>query len=1812
MAPTSYITSTTASSPNSRGVLYPSPHRSTLEEGTPRSLTVGSQVVSQGCVCLPWRRRDWARRVSSGRSQSPSDIGVVEVCAADVRQTSRSGETKSEYGKSSLWKPTPIRNNRPSSKADRLARQVVDKRDILEEQALDSFQRYRAHQARKVFVQFGKGVENDAKAHAYLALIARRKDVYTTKEQLNRKEVHMGRPMLVPEACSGRFLAVMSKVNEDRVLKGLAVLPVRNFAWNDLFSPRHDLRAAGVGMAERMGATREDGFKFVFTLDELQILVPAFYAAIARSGVGRVTSILLQNLQYENSRDEDGAIEMARRIRHTLRRFVSKRGGKKVTWSRDLLDGVHQVLNRYGRHARRSDRERKAARDFKVSERMLEEQSLLCTTGRIDLSSTYFECEEDVDDQDEAIEMSRHTVYLQEQGLFSKVSMTHEIGEDTKVLLDGLRSQVQGLMDKGISMHHSICANSAEVNAWPIDMIHRFILLATQILQASSWSDVVVDVLAFMSHYVSVGPVWEWVREGALWLAQFLYSHIATSQPTHELEEQALVEITSALNPDSFGATIRKWGQVAAGINQLQRLFEPVVSRILNAFYEFVGMQSPNILADTHPDVCAWIDELADLAARGGVSVLASDPVVASNHSGILGRGMALTRSFYSSKPSKEAIAVFQHSLRFAKELDSAAVGAVKNRRQVPVCIYMYGAPGVGKSTILNLLVDAICQRQNISGSSLQIYRPPAQSDYWEGYNQQAFVWLDDVFQSTSVEDNRRTAMTIIDAVGNLPFPLNMAEAGSKGKFFFNSKYICVTSNVSPSVPSNSIGIVSSAAFARRLHITTEIVPEPTFCDGKGRLDPGKVQTALGVPIHVDAIRFRVNGVVMKFAEFVDLVLAREVEHANEFRALTSNAALGEEFAMDADTVKAISEVDGLDTPDTFAEGDGYRIKMHRMVKRWKSQLNYYMSPVFKEHRRMIVSLGGLALGIGALVWTVSSRKRSEIEREALFPSGDVRTAQYARRRVIKEGLFPSGDPRTAQYARKRTLKVPAHGAEYECLVRELQEEGSDDPNALDLLRGRLSAQVYRFTTVNGEQGSTAHMCFLTDRIANVPFHMKQKIDSSTHLVVIGREYREIPRDSFTIMAESREHDLLLLRLADPFPGCRNIIHQFVHEKDVDSINSTACLLTRLLPNSSSECPLMVMFMRDVSAQCISDPMKDGQQPLLQRGFAYKSAQTALGDCGAPLVAMNRFIQSKLLGFHYAGYKGQSGGFASIVTQQLLSRLCGAQPADVDHVLEHQAQDDAVSVCEMARGFDVVGLVPSNMAPYAVTKTTIRKSPLFTQLSRDWAPARTAPALLERSASCDPMGLAQMKYIAPPIFYTIPISTMNLLKNYLVRHYGSRIRTGRKLRVLGIQDALNGLADVENMRRINMDTSSGWPWNKWAPGKKRAWIEEDDMTLKIKSERLEMAVVERVSAARRGIPTPTVWVDTLKDERRPLAKVAAGKTRLFMTGPVDYTIAFRMFFLDMQAAIMEKHLEVECAVGINPHSLEWTTIWDRLNEIAGDNYIAGDFSSYDGSIPAQFIMATADVTNALYADSVENQSARLVLMREVCNATHLCGRIMYKVYRGNPSGNPFTTIMNSFVNTMLLQYAWLRCGWDLSEYDTHVRAVNYGDDNLLKVSSLASVDHPGAGREKFSMRNIARYLQEIGVTYTAASKDGHEFDFISGSEVSFLKRRFVRDLESSRMLAPLDTTSRDEMLYWYRERPDGDVFYQLEQQIDSHLTECAHYGRQFYDVRRTYLMEWLLANKDMEFANQHMPSSLAGKILKTYDYVRESEFGFGH
>ena len=81
---------------------------------------------------------------------------------------------------------------------------------------------------------------------------------------------------------------------------------------------------------------------------------------------------------------------------------------------------------------------------------------------------------------------------------------------------------------------------------------------------------------------------------------------------------------------------------------------------------------------------------------------------------------------------------------------------------------------------------------------------------------------------------------------------------------------------------------------------------------------------------------------------------------------------------------------------------------------------------------------------------------------------------------------------------------------------------------------------------------------------------------------------------------------------------------------------------------------------------------------------------------------------------------------------------------------------------------------------------------------------------------------------------------------------------------------------------------------------------------------------------RRGIVQEYVFMDTLKDETRPLPKVMEKKTRVFAAAPMDFIIVFRMYFLDFLVFMMRNRIENESAVGIQTQSREWTQLYRRL------------------------------------------------------------------------------------------------------------------------------------------------------------------------------------------------------------------------------------------------------------------------------------------
>lgn len=146
----------------------------------------------------------------------------------------------------------------------------------------------------------------------------------------------------------------------------------------------------------------------------------------------------------------------------------------------------------------------------------------------------------------------------------------------------------------------------------------------------------------------------------------------------------------------------------------------------------------------------------------------------------------------------------------------SSSVASRNNTRFEPHMAAFVGDPGIGK-TVLSMQI--VCSVLILSGlvkdakSLLDLAKQVWQkgnSDFWNGYcNQLAFI-LDDMFQAKAdTQSIENDYMTIVRAVSSWAFPLNMADLESKGRIYFNSKFIYATTNLK-SIKAEAIKVVNS------------------------------------------------------------------------------------------------------------------------------------------------------------------------------------------------------------------------------------------------------------------------------------------------------------------------------------------------------------------------------------------------------------------------------------------------------------------------------------------------------------------------------------------------------------------------------------------------------------------------------------------------------------------------------------------------------------------------------------------------------------------------------------------------------------------------------------------------------------------------------------------------------------------------------------------------------------------------------------------------------------------------------------------
>jgi hypothetical protein len=555
-------------------------------------------------------------------------------------------------------------------------------------------------------------------------------------------------------------------------------------------------------------------------------------------------------------------------------------------------------------------------------------------------------------------------------------------------------------------------------------------------------------------------------------------------------------------------------------------------------------------------------------------------------------------------------------------------------------------------------------------------------------------------------------------------------------------------------------------------------------------------------------------------------------------------------------------------------------------------------------------------------------------------------------------------------------------------------------------------------------------------------------------------------------------------------------------------------------------------------------------QYILRQGLEY-TMPTMNGDCGAPLIINETQVIRKIAGIHVAG-AATGKAYAESITQKDLTRAFDKIEVsmqiqlDLDSSLDLSKTEPQIpaGVEFGPEDLQFCNLPALKMIPvgrldqplFEPGKTDIRPSLVHGQISE----IKTKPAYLRnvlvdgKLINMKHRNLMKCAMDTPYISKDLIDEAYQLTKSVWLKGMRNELR-----RVLTYEEAVCGSPISEYTSSINRSSSPGYPWIKdrvKGTKGKQGWFGADGEF--ILNEDVEAAVQRRINAAREGKRMPVMWVDTLKDERRPIEKVNQLKTRVFSNGPMDFSIAFRMYYLGFIAHLMENRINNEVSIGTNVYSQDWSKTVRKLTRM-GNKVIAGDFSTFDGSLNVCIMERFAHLANEFYDDGPVNALIRHVLLLDVYNSVHVCEDSVYMMTHSQPSGNPATTPLNCFTNSMGLRITFAICAAEaaakrqlkqllMKDFDKHVSIVSYGDDNVINFSDEVS--------EWFNMETIAQAFATIGFTYTDELKgaSGEVPKWRSITDVQYLKRKFRYDQQRKVWEAPLCMDTILEMPNWCR------------------------------------------------------------------------------
>lgn len=585
------------------------------------------------------------------------------------------------------------------------------------------------------------------------------------------------------------------------------------------------------------------------------------------------------------------------------------------------------------------------------------------------------------------------------------------------------------------------------------------------------------------------------------------------------------------------------------------------------------------------------------------------------------------------------------------------------------------------------------------------------------------------------------------------------------------------------------------------------------------------------------------------------------------------------------------------------------------------------------------------------------------------------------------------------------------------------------------------------------------------------------------------------------------------------------------------------------------------------------------------------------GFCGAPLVKTGAITHGSIFGMHVAkDTRGMSSAIplseelvaynVQRATAELRANLFDDTPDWYDGVVlgtptqefsEYNVLDKTLTVYPEGNMQYVATLKPG-WVERVCNKTDIIPSPIqgvFPIVTQPSVKSKHDPRLSEdrrNDPDYTPLNEGAKKYAVP----TKPFNrrALELATRFFISVLSMIRPVGGAARKLTLSEAINGVP-AWGYTRLNMLTSAGWPHkrlrnpNFGTKGKRflfEATNNEQDpekITYKIRDPQLQKDVDEYQDNLNQKKRTFTVTYSNLKDERRGLAKITNGATRLFDCMSLPNTLMVRKYFGHWVATMNAACTSGYAAVGIDPESPDWSALYRRLNRYNG-RVIAGDYKEWDGRLDPDVMMRAVEGINAWYrVHGSEDYSplddiARQILIMDVIRTYTIYGNTVVYKDQGLPSGMAITADFNCANNFLYLLTAF---------YSLRPKGCEDGPEDM--ELSLYGDDHLVAPAERiqawFNFNTLRSYFAKHGIVYTDAMKRGGDIPdtMALADEATFLKRMFSPHPEfPDRIRAPIEQQTIEELANWIRKtlRPEDALMGNL-----ADVQRFAyHHGRLYY------------------------------------------------